>query len=1650
MSAILIEAVLSCSPNHEALFNALCWPSDAWPEKERIEALAAFIDGIDKQSDTSTGGKISRRQDVLVRVESIIWKQCMPLLYKISSECKVCNGEQDSRSKEMTSAVCRLLSICIALCDSGVTAQLTRSVLPTLRQSNGDTDDESNGDERLHIDLAIEVLSVLLPALSADEQLSTTTLTCALSCIRVASDALVSKITVRILFTLLTCYSEEKLAKTLQFVLDDLCRWHAGDSSPVATERALLCLTALSDYLLAPVKPTNTPQSPASARPDPRLSLQFWRILQDGLTHRDTVSRKRALYLLKRCVALSEEEGQECPRGPASGEGEEVVFRWVPGSSKLLRAFWEDYALVMETVEENQIHVVRPVLSRVDSLIQTTARESQACLLPVLHPSWLLCVYQRMFHSENKAVMREGVSHLLGLQTSTLPAFSQTFSQFIVGPFMDVLSESSLFHRSQDQCVGECPELGLKLQSFLVSFFRSLPMENRGSVLQQLVQRLASQHWCSVPVLFVSQALSLLPPGPLLGPQTLQALREVLRCTMVTHQVLLRGAAQCFLLSSALCLTDVSSVTLDDVFSLLVHFPANESLCRGTGLWNQVCVWLVDSEGSFRACGSSSRVEAGEGAGPAAPERDSVLGYVQRQMEAYLRVPASTDQTDCLPDPGEANMLATAILLWADMEDRREGGRTGERLPALLLPLVATLGRLSTNVYLPLRKTDKSLQLLLRLLQLRHAPCRPATEERQADHVAVAMDALLAGVVESIQEFILRRLSGELQELCDMQRAELYLVLLRELLLASTLSSLASACLPRLASACLPSLLCPASHIPTVASQVTKAVAMASLAMLCDLANQDVINSQSETVSVLLSLKGFFHPPASPSSPSVPLGLFNQTLLKPPAAGSSARSPGPGVSLQDWGRMAARFTRDQWVCLGFLRRAGPPLAPPGAPGALQAAVEALALLPSHLVLPVLAFMEAELPQVALCGEEVCAEAVRRSWALVQALSSNPQDFWPTLRAFTRMAYSPPLLGLSHTQAPLLTHTLREISAELIELSQIKTGVFNVLIQHCCDTWTTSDTGSTSQPSPDTGSSLLQLDILTEACVYGPVFRRDQRLIQEVQSYVEKLGEQCSANTVVPSDDRDEQAPRVFVLGFLSGLEPSSQQHQTLMEELVLRLLRKDEEISKSKTRYYSNSLQHRVKNRVWQTLLLLLPKLREEFVNTIARRIFEAGFCSNQASVKYLMEWMMVLLLVRFPAHIDKLWSCFTLDQEKTKTSICTYLSVLVHLNIIMPTLPDKSVQWRRALDVILQWCFSHNFSVRLYALLALKRVWGLEGARGEAEAGAGGMDGLGGLATLVQSCLNQAEAMQSTGNANKNWSRIQEHFFFGAFHPIRDHSVESIFYLFPRLSELADDEWLPVWKFEKLVAFSRGPYTLPLRNPSPELGLVPPGDWVQQDKGEQEREECWTEVQKKMTPWRLGMVEQGPELQLAPQQRAARLGKLHSALLVVASLIDKPTNLGGLCRTCEIFGASGLVLDSLRHVSDKQFLSLSVSAELWLPLLEVKPAELSRFLLQQKERGYCIVGVEQTANSHSLQDYRFPERTLLLLGNEREGIPAPLLQLLDVCVEIPQQGVVRSLNVHVSAALLVWEYTRQHRAPPPGAPPPGAGPGGCHPSKAL
>jgi tRNA guanosine-2'-O-methyltransferase len=76
-------------------------------------------------------------------------------------------------------------------------------------------------------------------------------------------------------------------------------------------------------------------------------------------------------------------------------------------------------------------------------------------------------------------------------------------------------------------------------------------------------------------------------------------------------------------------------------------------------------------------------------------------------------------------------------------------------------------------------------------------------------------------------------------------------------------------------------------------------------------------------------------------------------------------------------------------------------------------------------------------------------------------------------------------------------------------------------------------------------------------------------------------------------------------------------------------------------------------------------------------------------------------------------------------------------------------------------------------------------------------------------------------------------------------------------------------------------------------------------------------------------------------------------------------------------------------------------------------------------------VGLEQSTRSLRLgaPGVTLPERMVLVLGAELRGMPAEVLAALDVVVEIPQVGQVRSMNVHVSASLLVWEYTRQRIA---------------------
>ncbi|KAJ4458888.1 putative TAR RNA loop binding protein [Paratrimastix pyriformis] len=206
---------------------------------------------------------------------------------------------------------------------------------------------------------------------------------------------------------------------------------------------------------------------------------------------------------------------------------------------------------------------------------------------------------------------------------------------------------------------------------------------------------------------------------------------------------------------------------------------------------------------------------------------------------------------------------------------------------------------------------------------------------------------------------------------------------------------------------------------------------------------------------------------------------------------------------------------------------------------------------------------------------------------------------------------------------------------------------------------------------------------------------------------------------------------------------------------------------------------------------------------------------------------------------------------------------------------------------------------------------------------------------------------------------------------------------------------------------------------------------------------------------------------------------KGRQSMIVVATFVEKLPNLGGLARTCEVFGAEALVVADKSVASNPIFKTISVTADKWVPMVESQRARarrpqpeihllvlypgrtknfsafphtdsggvrvtaathfdlraahpqvpesgLVKYLRERKQEGYTILGLEQTASSTHLHHYDFPEKVVFLLGKEREGIPVEYLQIVDRCIEIPQFGLIRSLNVHVSCSILIWEYTRQ------------------------
>ena len=148
------------------------------------------------------------------------------------------------------------------------------------------------------------------------------------------------------------------------------------------------------------------------------------------------------------------------------------------------------------------------------------------------------------------------------------------------------------------------------------------------------------------------------------------------------------------------------------------------------------------------------------------------------------------------------------------------------------------------------------------------------------------------------------------------------------------------------------------------------------------------------------------------------------------------------------------------------------------------------------------------------------------------------------------------------------------------------------------------------------------------------------------------------------------------------------------------------------------------------------------------------------------------------------------------------------------------------------------------------------------------------------------------------------------------------------------------------------------------------------------------------------------------------------SGLQVALETVQDPGNLGTIIRTAAAAGASGLWLskDSVDLDNPKV---LRASAGQWFRLPMQIGENLQATVISAKQAGMQVIATLPSANLTYWQiDWQKP--SLILLGNEGAGLSTELAQMADFNAKIPLQPGVESLNVAITAALLLYEAQRQ------------------------
>lgn len=166
----------------------------------------------------------------------------------------------------------------------------------------------------------------------------------------------------------------------------------------------------------------------------------------------------------------------------------------------------------------------------------------------------------------------------------------------------------------------------------------------------------------------------------------------------------------------------------------------------------------------------------------------------------------------------------------------------------------------------------------------------------------------------------------------------------------------------------------------------------------------------------------------------------------------------------------------------------------------------------------------------------------------------------------------------------------------------------------------------------------------------------------------------------------------------------------------------------------------------------------------------------------------------------------------------------------------------------------------------------------------------------------------------------------------------------------------------------------------------------------------------------------------ITPERKARFLDILEDRTNYITVAIEdvyQMHNTSAVVRSCDVFGVqqAHLIESKFGKRLDKD---IAMGAQQWV---DIKRYNTTTDCIDTlREQGYKIVATTPHRNNCSLTDFKLESKTALFFGTERDGLSEEVLETADSFLKIPMVGFTESLNISVSAAIILHTLTSQLR----------------------